>query len=197
MDIGEIENILKKFQWEKLQRMYGCAHSSIIGFISTEWIRFSLKDNSILDGAPSPKIGKGRKGQTNADILLCKVDKPLIPVEVETNVLKYEKKLKSLFDYLDNNKNFEGIEFGLLVMLNLCSGDKNHQHNWESIKQIVQENGKSNIALVSIIKEKPELKDSVLNELRGRNNYFPWDIIQIDYWIFGANQQREGTLWSK
>lgn len=83
MEVKEIEDLLKAFRWNTLQRMYGCAHSSIIGFISTEWINLSSK-NSILDGAPSPKTGKGRLGQKNADILLCRGDKPIIPVEVET-----------------------------------------------------------------------------------------------------------------
>lgn len=197
MDIGKIEEILKKFRWGTLQRMYGCAHSSIIGFISTEWICLSPK-NSILDGAPSPKIGKGRKGQTNADILLCKGDKPFIPVDVETNVSKYDEKLRSLFDYLNNKNNFSGIEFGLLFMTNLCAGNTKYKHNWEKIKRRINKNQKNNIALVSIIKERAHLeKISPLNVLRKRNGYFPWDIITVDYWIYSANQTKEGNLWKK
>lgn len=197
MDIGEIEEILKKFRWGTLQRMYGCAHSSIIGFISTEWICL-LPENSILDGAPSPIIGKGRKGQTNADILLCKGDRPFIPVDVETYVSKYDAKLRSLFDYLNNKDNFGGIEFGLLFMTNLCDGNTKYKHNWEKIKQRVTKNQKNNIALVSITKERAQLeKDSPLNVLRKRNEYFLRDIITVDYWIYSANQTKEGNLWKK
>jgi len=180
MDIGEIEELLKQFRWGTLQRVYGCAHSSIIGFISTEWICLS-PENSILDGAPSPLIGKGRKGQTNADILLCKGDRPFIAVDVETNVSKYGEKLTSLFTYLNNKDDFDGIEFGLLFMTNLCNGNTKYRHNWEEIKQRVTENKNDNIALVSIIKERAQLeKESSLNVLRKRNEYFPWDIVTVD-----------------
>ena len=96
MDAKNIETMIQEFRWEILQKMYECAHSSIIGFISTEWISLSLKKNSLLDGAPSPITGKGRSGQKNADILLCKGDNPSIPVEVETQVAKYEDNLDSL-----------------------------------------------------------------------------------------------------
>jgi len=197
MDIDEIEKLLKKFRWGTLQRMYGCAHSSIIGFISTEWINLS-SENSILDGTPSPKTGGGRKGQTNADILLCKGDIPFIPVDVETNVDEYDKKLRSLFTYLNNKDDFDGIEFGLLFMTNLCKGDTKYKHNWEGIKREVIKNEKNNIALVSIIKERAQLKkDSPLNVLRKRNDYFPWDIVTVDYWIYSENQTKEGNLWRK
>lgn len=196
MEINNIEMLLKKFRWNTLQRMYGCAHSSIIGFISTEWINLS-PENSILDGAPSPIIGKGRPGQTNADILLCKNGTPFIPVEVETNVSEYGEKIKSLFDYLDNKKNFDGIEFGLLFMTNLCKGDMKYKHNWEKIKKSVK-NEKDAIALVSVIKEKVQLKnDSPLDVLRKRNDYYPWEVVSIDYWIYKANRVKEGNLWKK
>ena len=134
MEINEIEELLKKFRWNTLQSMYGCAHSSIIGFISTEWINLSLEEHTILDGAPSPKRGKGRRGQKNADILLCKGDKHLIHVEVETLVSKYEEKLKSLFDYLNNTTEFNGAEFGLLFMTNLCKGKMKYKHNWYKVR---------------------------------------------------------------
>jgi len=57
-----IENIIKMFKWDIITRMYGNSHSSIIGLLSSEWIKKS-SDHSVLDGAPSPFVGKGRKGQ--------------------------------------------------------------------------------------------------------------------------------------
>ncbi|MCF6466610.1 MULTISPECIES: hypothetical protein [Eubacteriales] len=63
-----IENIIKEFNWDIITSMYGNSHSSIIGFLSSEWIKKS-SDHSVLDGTPSPFVGKGRKGQKNADIL--------------------------------------------------------------------------------------------------------------------------------
>ena len=132
--INQIEELLRKFRWATLEKMYGCAHSSIIGFISTEWINLS-RNNSILDGAPSPCTGQWRTGQRNADIILCQLDKPVIVVEVETKVDKYMEKLSSIYDYLENDKEFNGIRFGLMIMINLCSGDRKYKHNWDEVKK--------------------------------------------------------------
>ncbi len=175
--INQIEQILKKFRWSTLGKMYGCAHSSIIGFISTEWINFS-ENGSILDGAPSPKTGQGRTGQKNADIILCQADKPFIVVEVETQVRKYKDKLNSIYAYLENNKEFNGIRFGLMVMINLCTGDRKYKHNWDEIKTEVR-NRKYPIVLISLEKEKVFLGCSTLDNLRKRNNYFPWEVINM------------------
>jgi len=197
MEINQIEKLLKKFRWNTLQKMYGCAHSSIIGFISTEWINLSPEENSILDGAPSPITGKERSNKRYADILLFKGDNPLIPVEVETSVSKYEEKLQTLLTYLRNTKDFNGIEFGLLLMTNLGQGGKKYKHNWNNIKDCVKKEREA-ITLISVTKEKAQLKkDSPLDILRKRNDYYPWNIVTIDYWIYKVNQEREGNLWKK
>ena len=199
MNANKIEELLKTFRWETLQRIYGCGHSSIIGFISTEWINLS-PENSILDGAPSANTGKGRTGQKNADLILCKVDSPLIAVEVETLVDKYDEKLDSLFEYMNNKNDFNGIEFGLLFMTNLYGGVMMYKHNWEKIKERVKTNKKDNIALVSVIKERACLRDTTtLNALRKRNGYSSWDIKTVDYWIYSANPTivKEGNIFGK
>jgi len=191
--------------------MYGSAHSSIIGFISTEWINLS-KDNSIFDGAPSPITGKGRSGQKNADLLLCERNRPLIVVEVESGVSKYTKKIESILDYFkktEDTEDFDGLQWGLMVMSNVYYGgpkkdkkDENYvqcKHNWEKIKEKVKEEGKdSAIALVSIEKSKAQLdKSTPWGRLRKRNNYYPWDIVNIDYWIHSGNHDKdvEGNLF--
>ena len=69
MDAENITNFLKSFHWKILRNMYGCAHNSIIGFVSSSWINQS-QYNTVLDGAPSPNVGSRRRGQRNADILL-------------------------------------------------------------------------------------------------------------------------------
>jgi len=197
MDIKEIIDLLKTFRWSTLERMYGCAHSSIIGFISTEWINQS-EHNSILDGAPAPSIGKGRSGQKNADIILCKGDRPFIAVEVETLVDKYSEKVESLSAYLDNTKDFNGIEFGLLFMTNLTKGDMKYRHCWDTIKMKIKEKNET-IALISINKMKVSLYGDALSHLRKRNDYYPWDIVRIDYWVHKKDQPEtaEGNLWKK
>jgi hypothetical protein len=196
MNSNEISELIKRFDWSQLNRIYGCAHSSIIGFITYEWLKFSER-NSVIDGAPSPNIGSGRTGQTNADLLLCSHEKPYIPVEVETNVIKYPEKLKSLFDYKNA---FPTIEFGLFYMTNLKSGIAKYQHNWEKIKQdIINRSGsdKMPIALISSIKRKIDFQvKNNWSELLKRNDYSSWEIVSIDYWICDLNGEvLHGNLW--
>lgn len=93
MNSKDIAELIKRFKWQKLNKIYGCAHSSIIGFIAYEWLNIS-NSNTILDGAPSPITGNGRRYQQNSDLLLCKDKKPFIPIEVETQVDKYKKKIR-------------------------------------------------------------------------------------------------------
>ena len=190
-----IENIIKMFKWDIITRMYGNSHSSIIGLLSSEWIKKS-SDHSVLDGAPSPFVGKGRKGQKNADILLCKGDKPFIVVEVETIVSKYLEKIDSIAAYMDNTKDYAGIAFGLLVMLNYTNGADKYKHNWHGAKEYAINKGIP-IAFVSIEKSKADLGDTVLDQLKKRNEYYPWETSNIDYWIYGSDRKVvSGILWT-
>jgi len=196
MESKEIFDVLSKseFNWGKLNRIYGSAHNSIIGFLSFAWISLSDK-HSVLDGAPSPKTGKGRKGQYNADLLLCVDSKPFIPVEVETTVKNYENKLKSLNDYSDSFK-YENIGFELLYLGN---GGKNNKHNWDDIKKIIISSPTQNsIALISAVKRKTLIQNiSEGNSLLARNEYYPWEIINIDCWICDRKKVIiERNLWA-
>ena len=153
MTVKDIEIILKKFRWNTLKNMYGSAHSSIIGFISSGWIKQD-PSHYVLDGAPSPKTGGIRKGQVNADILLFREDVPFAVVEVETTIEKYRDKINTIFKYLNNVHDFPGIKFGLLIMTNGYTSKshfKTYQHNWEHIKQQIKKQNHS-MALVSIEK---------------------------------------------
>jgi hypothetical protein len=193
MEINEIEELLSKFRWKTLKKLYGSAHSSIIGFISTEWINSSFDDNSVLDGAPSPKIGKGRKKQTNADLLLCQQDIPLIPVEIETTTDNYEKKLQSLSSYFDEEE-YKGIQFGLLVITNLRKDD------WEKYHETIEQEAKKQnrcVAIVYISKQKAQLDVNSSNNLRKRNIYYPHDIVTIRYWIRKNSKEVVGIFVEK
>ena len=181
MQADQAAEIIKAFKWDVLRSIYGAGHSSIIGFLSTMWIGQS-KDNSVLDGAPSPTIGGQRTGQKNADVLLCKRDRPFIVVEVETNVSKYPDKLRALQAYLQNDTDYAGIELGMMVMMNFCARDMKYRHNWDATKNQAGE-AKVSIALVSVEKAKARLGGSVLDKLRSRNDYYPWKIDNIDYWV--------------
>jgi len=187
---SKIENTIRRFKWDKLQRLYGSIHNSIIGFISTEWITLSEK-NSVLDGAPNIEDDDGKK---YADLLLCEEDKPFIVVEVESSVSKYREKIDTIFRYL-NNKEFEGPVFGMMVMSNVneTQHGMNCRHHWDQIKAIVTQEGKP-IVLVSIEKDKAKLDKSPLSRLRKRNKYYPWNIVNIEYWIHTPNQTKEGKL---
>ena len=192
---ASIENIIRMFNWYIITKMYGSSHSSVIGFLSSEWIKKS-SDHSVLDGAPSPFVGKGRKGQKNADILLCKGDKPFIVVEVETTVVKYLEKIDSIAAYLENTKNYDGIAFGLLVMLNYTNGENKYKHNWHDAKEYAMSKDIP-IAFVSIEKSKADLGNTVLDQLKRRNEYYPWETSSIDYWIYGSDRKVvSGILWT-
>ena len=196
MESKKILELIRKFNWSKLNRMYGCAHSPIIGFLSYEWLNLS-ESNSILDGVPSPIIGKGRTGQQNSDLLLCKNQKPYIPVEVETSVSKYNQKLQSLYNYIEN---FKSIEFGLLYMTNLTTGLLKYKHNWDNIKRSILNQVKNNsIVLISVVKEKIDFQnDNDWKKLLKRNDYSSWEINSIDCWICDKQKKcEEGNLWKK
>ena len=192
--VSHIERILKRIDWSLMRWMYGSAHSSIIGLISAEWIK-QTKENSVLDVAPSPVTGKGRSGQKNADLLLCKKNRPFIVVEVETSVDTYTDKIESLLKYLRNTRDYKGIQAGLLVMTNMCSGKTKYKHNWDLAKAKVK-NKKFTIAFVSLEKTRAALSESTMDLLRGRNDYYPWGVENIDYWIHTARGRVvEGNLW--
>ncbi|MGF7401197.1 hypothetical protein PQ744_12515 [Thermoanaerobacterium thermosaccharolyticum] len=193
---ASIEDFIKMFNWGIITKMYGSSHSSVIGFLSSEWIKKS-SDHSVLDGAPSPFVGKGRKGQKNADILLCKGDKPFIVVEVETLVSKYLEKIDSIAAYMENTKDYDGISFGLLVMLNNTNGAGKCKQNWHDAKEYAVSKDIP-IAFVSIEKSKADLGNTVLDQLKKRNEYYPWEITSIDYWIYGSDRKVvEGNLLKK
>ena len=190
---ASIENFIRMFYWDIITRMYGNSHSSIIGLLSSEWIKKS-SNHSVLDGAPSPFVGKGRKGQKKADILLCKGDKPFIVVEVETIVSKYLEKIDSIAAYMDNTKDYAGVAFGLLVMLNYTNGADKYKHNWHDAKEYAVSKDIP-IAFVSIEKRKADLGDTVLDKLKRRNEYYSWEISSIDYWVYGSDRKIiEGNL---
>jgi hypothetical protein len=190
---ASIEDFIKMFNWGIITRMYGNSHSSIIGLLSSEWIKKS-SDHSVLDGAPSPFVGKGRKGQKNADILLCKGDKPFIVVEVETIVSKYLEKIDSIAAYMENTKDYDEISFGLLVMLNYTNGTDKYKHNWHDAKEYAMSKDIP-ITFVSIEKRRADLGDTVLDRLKRRNEYYPWETSSIDYWVYGSDKKIiEGNL---
>lgn len=193
MTAENISNFLKSFNWEILQNMYGSAHNSIIGFISSGWIKQSQQHNTVLDGAPSPNVGLRRRGQRNADILLFQHKKPYIVVEVESGVSKYCEKINSIQRYLRNTKEFEGLEFGLLVMTNMYDYKK-CEHNWDVIADEVKKM-KETMAFISIKKKKENRDDTPLGKLRRRNDYYPWSVEKIDYWIHTPARDKRGNLY--
>lgn len=177
--------------------MYGSAHSSIIGFISSEWIKQSqYKYNMVLDGVPSSKK-KGKRGRKHADILLFKKKKPYVVVEVESGASEYCKKIDSIQKYLTIKK-FKGLEFGLLVMTNVY-GLKRGESCWDILKNKIKKM-KGNIALVSLEKkeDKKNLGTSRLDRLRklDKNGYSSKTIVKIVFRI-PPIQNIDRTLYLK
>lgn len=201
MEKLNLESFIKSIPWKYLPNLYGSGHNSIIGLISTEWISQS-NTNTVLDGATSAFTGEGRKGQKNADLILCSNKNPLIVVEVETTANKYLDKLDSLVDYLKNEEVY-GLIAGLMIMTNYCTscdkfGLNYYEHNWEPIKEKIKKDYSNySFILVSIEKEnqKEILGNAKEDKIRTRNSYHPWKINNIEYWIKEKDKGPiEGTL---
>lgn len=192
-----MENFLRCAKWNTLLNLYGSAHSSIIGFLSTTWLAQSNK-NFVLDEAPANQVGIGNRGK-RADLLLCSDSTPIVVAEVESTVKNYNDKLKVVESYLNNQKEFSGLEFGLLFLLNYTTGRDAYAHHWDELKAAIEKT-KHNIALVSFVKKRAELPfDKDLHpRLMEERGYYQWRYTSIDFWIHFEDQQtKSGNLWSK
>ena len=150
-ELFEIEPFLRSIKWGTLSKVYGSAHSTIIGFLSSSWLCYS-PNYFVLDGAPSTHIGSKEHKRRHADLLFGRDRSPLIVVEVESTVKKYKGKLETLYMYLDCTKDFPGLQFGMLVLLNYTDRVKDrYQHHWDELKIQVRQHS-HNIVLISLQK---------------------------------------------
>ena len=61
-------------------------------------------------------------------------------------------------------------------------GKRKYQHNWDVIKARAKAENLY-IVLISVVKERAVLGNGILESLRKRNDYYPWNICTIAYWI--------------
>jgi len=192
-----MENFLRCANWNILLNLYGSAHESIIGFLSTTWLAQSNK-HFVLDTPPANR--PGQRGRKHADLLLCSDSTPIVIAEVESTVYNYNDKLKAVESYLTNQVDFSGLEFGLLFLLNWTGRkrDNNYAHHWDELKASIEKTN-HNIALVSFVKGHAELpfnRDSH-PRLMGKQGCYPWRYTSIDFWIHFKDQQiKSGNLWN-
>lgn len=188
-----IETFLESFKWSTICNMYVSAHNSIIGFISSEWINQS-QYNSVLDGAPSPRRGDKRCRKKYADILLLKHKKPYVVVEVESYYGNYRGKIESIEKYFKNKTEFNGLDFGLLIMTNIYDFPKGKKC-WDYVENKIK-TIKDPIAFVSIEKKTVKSDKTPLDHFREINNNFKMkDIEEINYRIYTPNGFRKGPLY--
>ncbi|MCX6759789.1 MAG: hypothetical protein NTW46_00400 [Candidatus Nealsonbacteria bacterium] len=114
-------------------------------------------------------------------------------LDFESGVSKYCEKINSIQRYLRNTKEFEGLEFGLLIMTNMYDYKK-CEHNWDVIADEVKKM-KETMAFISIKKKKENGDDTPLGKLRSRNDYYPWSVEKIDYWIHTPARDIRGNLY--
>ena len=191
----DMENFLRCAKWNTLLNLYGSAHDSIIGFLSTTWLAQSNK-HFVLDGAPANQVGRGRK---HADLLLCSDSTPIVVAEVESTVKKYNDKLETVESYLNNQKEFSGLEFGLLFLLNWTNRRDTYTPHWDELMASIKETN-HNITLVSFVRERAELPfDKDLHpRLMKKRSCWQWRYTSIDFWIHFEDQQiKSGNLWRK
>ena len=177
MTAHQIYNLLRKWEWSTLQKVYGYGHNSIIGFISYNWIKEHNK-NCVLDGAPS---ANKKAPHRYADAILCSGKSPKIAVEVETDVSLYLKKLDGLELYYNNPD--ETYLFNIFFMGNLKTKAINvGKHQWEPTKSKARKS-KSAIALISLLKEKKSFSAEEKDRIFFKSVYSRWNIIGIECWI--------------
>ncbi len=196
MTSQQILIFLKSFNWYILRSMYGSAHSSIIGFISSSWISQS-RQNTILDGAPTPRErqrkrrGHKRRGQKNADIILCKQKKPYVVVEVE--LWNYLDKIKTIQKYVKDKELFGDLKFGLLVMTNGYDDPQEGESCWKVIKDEIKKM-RSDVAVVFLEKNNESLDVSAQDRLRKLNPFSSKTIGKIKCWVHASNGDIKKTL---
>lgn len=110
MSTNEVWEALKDAPWERLSRIHGNCHSSIIGLITGWWVDQG-DDYEALEGPP------GFRSRRNADAVLCRDSLPVGVLEVEGS--QYAKKARTIGRYLcpvGRHKELEGVGFGILVL---------------------------------------------------------------------------------
>ena len=206
MKADEMMSLLKMFNWGVLGGLYGLGHNTIIGFISCEWMSRSSQF-VVLDGAPAAVIGEGRSGQTNADAILCYDDRPAVAVEVESVAENYAVKLESLSKYFSNCHDYDGLEYGMLVMLNLRTNVPSSQRyvtddrQFEALKESARART-GGFALLSIEKRTERMGlqyiSTPLAHLRMRNDYYPWRVNRVIAWVKdAAGGVDSGRIWEE
>ncbi len=195
-ELFDVEHFLRSAKWDTLSKLYGSAHSTIIGFLSSSWLCYS-PSHFVLDGAPSTYIGSKEHEKRHADLLFGIDKSPFIVVEVESTAKQYEEKLKTLYTYLDHTEDFSGLQFGMLVLLNYTGREDSYQHHWDKLKTVVCQRS-HNIVLVSLQKrpERPPFDAKTHDRLSKDTGYYHWVHQSIDFWVhFQTHQVREGHLW--
>jgi len=193
----DMENFLRCAKWNTFLNLYGSAHGSIIGFLSTTWLAQSNK-HFVLGPAPANRVDVGNEGK-HADLLLCSDSTPIVVAEVESTVDKYNCKLETVESYLENQEEFQGLEFGLLFLLNWTGRRDTYTPHWKELKDSIKKT-KHNIALVSFVKEHAELRfnEDLHPRLMEERGWYQWRYTSIDFWIhFGDQQIKSGNLWRK
>ena len=150
---------LYNWDWNKITNYYGSSHSSMIGFISYNWI--NKTNRTVFDSPPSISI-EGIKHYS--DLLLCENNEPIVCVEVETTPEKYEEKYNNIKSYMDT---FDSIKYGILVMYN-NKPNKNVNHNiFDTIYSIWNSDNEFNnkIIIIKIGKDDRILKCDVVNRI--------------------------------
>lgn len=179
---------LIEFNWEYLSSVYGSSHSSIIGFISYEWLKSNPTSNQVMDVPPGVMAEGNRR--VHADLVLFESGVPKIIVEVET--AKWEDKVKTIAHYLNSEK-YSSAK-GLLILTTVRSRFNNGEIAYNGKKstgtliELKDEITKSqkDISLVEILRynDKEYLKkENKFQELRHEKmtGYY-WQVKEIRFW---------------
>ena len=181
MNTDGVWGALPQAPWDRLSRIHGSCHSSMVGLVAGWWVSLS-PDHYVLDGAP------GYRSRRNADAVLCDSSGPVGVVEVEG--YSYLTKAGTIGHYLtpdDCHKALRGLHLGVLVMYaakatrrqgetNLLSGEvASIDRCLESVREITGRLAGTEMLVVAIDKR----YDGQVPPVRGISEYHHCTVSRI------------------
>ena len=181
---------LSHFWWDTLSRFYGCAHSSTVGFLASQWISTAESgQRAVIDVPPCVHVGRYRR---HAYLLLFERGEPLCAVEVETSTtINYAKRIKSLQRYVASPQRFGSGMTGLLVM---CGTAEQLQGLDRKLLR-----GDHHVLLLTVegTDVPPRADGSTLNKLRRDEGYGWYHGETLRIVVYDAAYDREHLLWRR
>ena len=208
MERVDVWDALPSVPWQRLCRIHGNCHSSMIGLITGWWVDLDDR-NWVLDGAPGYRSRRDtdppRYQSPRADAIFCGPSGPVGVLEVEGNPDRYEGRAETIGHYMglegDRHAELEGIRFGLLVLYPVQATRK--QGTTEMVKvpevaeclqragQITKELSSTELIVVVIDK----MIEPDLHPVRSRSEYHRCTVCRVNGIRFAGGDEMERATY--